>query len=433
MTRNRDFKHLVRARMDETGERYSTARAHVLAAATPHDRHRVAGLLDSVVAIGGQQPDLAAARNLCVNAGVTGPGGEPLGEALAFGLAGGVGFLYGVFEYADGPTMTIVARNRSMPDPFCEPLFGRAGATIEVSTTTGAKKAATELDRALDAGRSVLCTVGAGGLAHLGLPDDEAAMAPHLVGVVGRDGDHVLVDDRSPEPIVVERATFDTARAAYRQAKHRMVSITDVDSDHDWPGALRQAVTAGTTGYDTPPVPQFAANVGRAGLTKFARLLTDERDPKRWPRVFGSGRRAALGLGRLHDCVEWAYTAPSAGRALQAEFLREAAAIADEPGWVDAAERFDASATAWAEVARLAADAHPNLQRYAELSAARAAALDGRPDPATMRSLADEQRQLVDDCDLSATEATAAFAAIAEVIDRIAALERDALDVVRDR
>ncbi|MEM9134424.1 MAG: BtrH N-terminal domain-containing protein [Actinomycetota bacterium] len=465
MTDHRNFKRLVRDRMADTGERYAAARAQILAAGsggrpgldatagtgdhatsavTAADRGWPTGTFDAVTAVGGQQPDLAAARNLCANAGVGGPDGGPLSEAMAFGLAGGIGFLYGVFSYDEGPTMTIVARHESMPDPFCEPLFARVGATVDIATTGGAKTAAITLDRVLAAGRPALCTVGAGGLGYLGESADMAGMAPHLVGVVGAEGSGddaiVLLDDRAPVPIAVPRADVDLARGAYTKAKHRLITVDDVDPDHDWSAAIVASVTTAAERFDTPPVPRFAANVGRAGLAKFHRLLTDT-GAKGWPRIFAEGRTAAIGLSRLQDCIDHAYTAPSAGRRLYADFLTEALPVAvgggagglDQAGaerWAEAAERLRAAADAWDGIVALATGAHPDLVRYAELSAERAAALDTGPDPTRMAALAAEQHELIERCDLGAGAVADTFAAIAERVAEVIDHEGVALDLL---
>lgn len=442
MTDQRNFKRLVRERMARTGERYAAARAQVLSAGAGPEAAGAppsgsTGLFPAVTIIGGQQPDLAAARNLCANAGVRSPDGGPLSEALAFGLAGGIGFLYGVFSYDDGPTMTIVARHDSMPDPFCAPLFARVGAQVDIATTGGAKKAAATLDAVMAEQRPALCTVGAGALGYLGESAGMAGMAPHIVGVVGSAPDgSVLVDDRAPTPIPVDRPTFDAARAAYAKGKHRLITITTVDADHDWPAAITEAVATAPARFDEPPVPRFAANVGLAGLGKWQRLLTDTRDAKGWPNVFASGREAAIGLSRLHDCIDHAYTAPAAGRPLYADFLDQAATIAGTSGtagWSEAAERFRASAENWSAVVTVATTAHPDLARRAELTAERSANLDSGPDPATMASLAAEQQQLVDGCDIGAATAADAYATIAEQVAAIIEHETAALALLGGR
>ncbi len=433
MTRNRDFKTLVRQRMTKTGERYSTARAHVLAA---KDGTATAfGLFASVSAVGGQQADLAAARNLCTSAGITGPDGNSMSEAMAFGLAGGVGFLYGVFEYGDTPTMTIVARNQSMPDPFCQQLFERLSLPIEVKTTSGAKKAAADLDAALEAQRPVLCTVGAGGLPYLGLPEDEAAMAPHLVGVVGVTDDGVLLlDDRSPNPLPVGRADFDNARGLYRQGKNRMVLMTDsadLAPDPNWTDLLATAVRESASGFDRPPVPQFKSNVGLAGLAKWQDLLTSSTK-KGWTTIFGADRRAGIGLSRIYDCLNYAYTAPDAGRPLMAQFMTEAAEVAGRPEWSGAAELWAESGRAWRRISEIVLSAHPDIERYGQLSDERADALDSGLgldgiDANAMAAYSAEQREILDAFSMSSDSAGKVYGDIAETVSTIVELETQAL------
>ncbi len=445
MTKNRDFKQLVRARMAKTGERYSTARAHILAAAAenvaavasadPVSAHAYNHLFPSVRHVGGQQGDLAAARNLCVNAGVDGPDGSTLSEAMAFGLAGGVGFLYGVFEYGDTPTLAIVNRNKSMPDEFCAPLFDRLGLDVTVNETSGAKTAAKQLDEAISTGTSTLCTTGSGLLPYLGLVcEAEEAAAPHLVGVIGADDDgNVLIDDRSPVPLTVARDDFDSARAANRKAKHRMITVSRPEGyGLDWQAVCSGAIAAGVAGFNTPPVPQFKSNIGLAGLTKWQDLLTSGTK-KGWGTVFGEGRRAAIGFTRLYDCIHHAYTAPAAGRPLYADFLEEAAATGhpNADTWRTSAELWRTSGQRWAEVAAVVAAVHPDIARCCEVSDLRAADLDtGSPTPEVMREATVEKAKLIADCDLSAADAAEAHAAIANLVADIVAIETEALGLL---
>ncbi len=439
MTKNRDFKTLVRRRMAKTGERYSTARAHVAAAGGGRvgpppgfAAEAYPGLIPGVDRVGGAQPDVAAARNLWANTGFSGPDGEPLSEAMAFGLAGGVGFLYGVFEYGDTPTMTVVARNQSMPDPFIQAMFDRAGISATVTETTGAKKAGAALDEALAEGRPALCTVGAGALPYMGLPIEPATAAPHVVGVIGADGDRVWLDDRSPRPIAVERTELDAARAVYKPGKHRMVVIDSLPPSTDWPTVMKSAVAEAVAGFDRPPVPQFKSNVGMAGLTKWSELLRSG-NKKGWRTVFGSDRRAAIGLSRLYDCVNHAYTSPDAGRPLFADFLDQAAAVTGTSAWQEAAGQWRLSGQRWREIASIAAGPHPNLGRYAELSDERARLLDdGHADSDTasneaMRTMYDEQQELIETCDLSADDAASVYDDLALAVEAVVAVESDAL------
>src|SRR4051794_34009116 len=99
--------------MGRTGERYSTARRHVLASAPP-STGRIAGTVPGYDRFGaGVQHDSALLANVLRATGHQAPHtGEPWTEAMLAGLAGGIGFMYFVFEYkGHPPTMTIVTRH----------------------------------------------------------------------------------------------------------------------------------------------------------------------------------------------------------------------------------------------------------------------------------------------------------------------------------
>lgn len=437
MTANRHFKALVRQRMARTGERYTTARLHLLAAESHPEPAPSSHLFPSVTTVGGHQADVSAARNLVTYAGRMGPDGSPLSEAMAFGLAGGVGFLYGVFSYATGPTMTIVARNRSMPDPFLEPLFEAAGVAVQVETTGGAATAAKRVRAHLQARRPMLCTVGSGALPHLPGGELEAATSPHVVGVIGHDPDQdlLLLDDRSPNPIPVDRAVLAGAHAAYRGAKHRTITVTGLEPEHDWPGAVRSAVARFVEGFDTPPVPQFAANVGRAGLERWAQALTTT-GAKSWAKLFDQGPAAAIGLSRLYECTTSAYTTPQAGRTLQVQFLHEAASVVggDEATTMrEAAELFATSGQRWQDLAEAVVEAHPEVSRLCTLADDALAHLDDDPDPELIRAITAERETLMAAASIPDTVGRDLYPRLGTMVGEIHTLESQALDRLTGR
>jgi hypothetical protein len=156
MTEQKSFKRLVRARMERTGESYTTARRQVLKDARPtgqmHDSWLLREILD-----------------------------DEWSEAMLAGLAGGIGFMYFVFEYrGHTPTMTIVARHH--PAPFIPTALQHANIAHDVTTTTSARKAEHQL-RGTDG--PVICLLG---------------KEKHPVGVLGVDGDTVTVHNRARTP-----------------------------------------------------------------------------------------------------------------------------------------------------------------------------------------------------------------------------------------
>src|SRR4051812_11568873 len=102
MTAHKHFKQLVRARMSQTGESYTTAWRHVIRAANIDDgddrptRWHLPGSI----------PAAAALRVLLTAAGARHPRGGnkggPLSEAMVFGIAGGIGAGATSFYYEKG-------------------------------------------------------------------------------------------------------------------------------------------------------------------------------------------------------------------------------------------------------------------------------------------------------------------------------------------
>ncbi len=420
MTTQRTLKKQIRDRMRRNGERYTTARAHILAGRSQSK---------SPTFTGGQQGDVAAATNALNSAGWTGPDGQPLTEGQVFGLSGGVGFLYGVFRYDTGPTMTIAARNTSMPDTFLDQLWAIDELNASVSTTGGAKKAERELFAALERGQRALCSVGAGAMNYLGLPDESAAMMPLVVGIIGIEDGQLLVDDRSVEPHRVDTKELAHARSVLRSAKHRMVTISPADGSIDWAHTIRQSIAYGARRYDTPPVPQFASNVGLKGLTKWQRLLTDPKDQMGWAKVFGEGSAAAVGFTRLYQCIEHDYTAPAAGRPLYAEFLRWATSVVGDSRYADAASLFEESATHWSAVSERAANASPSIARATSQMDLRAELL-GDSDPQQMQQAYRAQVDANDEATIDASTASTLTAEIAKDVQEIINLEAAALQAL---
>ncbi|WP_330271555.1 BtrH N-terminal domain-containing protein [Lentzea sp. NBC_00516] len=288
MTEQKSFKRLVRARMERTGESYTTARRHVLKDARPtgqmHDSWLLREMLD-----------------------------DEWSEAMLAGLGGGIGFMYFVFEYkGHTPTMTIVARHH--PAPFIPTALAHANIAHDVTSTTSARKAEKQLR---DVDGPVICLLG---------------KEKHPVGVLGTDGDTVTVHNHGTN--VQPLGEF---MASWGQGRHEMISIGERTGEPDVAAAVKM-----TCEHLTGPVlgNNFDVNFGFSGMRKLAEQLRD-KGKKGW------GRRWADDPGfvkqRLRDCLEVEFTAPAATRPLYAEFLEEAGL----PG----AQEFRASGALWSEIA----------------------------------------------------------------------------------
>jgi hypothetical protein len=306
MTEHKSFKRLVRSRMERTGESYSTARRHVLAASP--------------------QPDVRMHDTALLRHVLNGR----YSEAMLGGLAGGIGFMYFVFEYKElpAPTMTIVARHH--PDPYIPAALRNAGIAHEVTTTGSVRKAEKSLR---EAENIVICTVD-----RVQLPWSDSTGAwgpePYPVGVEAVEDDTVLVLDGELHPLPL------TDFLAAWGKKHEMVSIGEQTSEPDIATAVRTTVA-----HLTGPVlgNNFDVNFGFSGMRKLAKEMRDVKGNKGWTRRWATPGAEKFVRQRLHESLELQYTAAGATRPLYADFLREAGL----PG----APEFDASGRLWSQIA----------------------------------------------------------------------------------
>src|SRR5262245_50762765 len=120
MTTQKSFKQVVRARMAKTGERYAAARRALLAA-EGHPRASDAAWPDGATTAGGYRlrgglsPNSATVANvLAAREVASGLTGGPLSEALVFGIGGGLGAGYILWEFRarDGAILTLGFSNQ---------------------------------------------------------------------------------------------------------------------------------------------------------------------------------------------------------------------------------------------------------------------------------------------------------------------------------
>jgi hypothetical protein len=343
MPTDKDFKRLVRARMDKTGEAYTTARAHLRPDPGP------------VGPLRGRHPDTAALTRLLAALGVTDPAsGRPLGEAVALGVSGGIGFAYFVFEYDQLTTLYLGGRINSyvQKQDATEAALARLGIPYQTRRTKGAATAERQLRAALDQGPPVIATVDAARLGSRSVPDWLCGMLPKDVLVEPGDGGDPRVWDLAPAPVPVTWAELAEARAAIASARHRLVVAEPPPRPVDLAGAAAAGIATTWRGMLEPPMRNF----GVPGLAKWAELLTAPRDPKGWPRLL---EPPDLQVQLLTWLVDWVETGTGGGffRTMYAEFLEEAAGPLGQPELAGVAGDYRELAAAWSALAGLAGDA----------------------------------------------------------------------------
>jgi hypothetical protein len=382
MTTDKAFKRVVRARMAKTGERYAAARRALVEGAA--DEHEAAPTVDAAEGVtrfgyrmrGGLHPETATLANVLANQGVvSGLTGEPLTEAAILGIGGGLGAGYILWEFQAehrgkihrGPVLTLGFRNQ-WQYPWIPGWTGktldRLGIEPDTHESGGANRAREALDARLDAGELVIASVDLQSVGTWGQPDDLAGHDGLVVVVFGRDADgSYLVDDRGRNPFRVSPEVMAAARGRIGSFRHRIVALRTA------PGPipaerLRAAMRAGLedqVDHLRSPSDSFSLPAWR----KWARLLTDERNAKAWPRVFADGRGLFGALSTLHESVD-GQVGSSGGhlRDLFAGSLDEAAVALDNAVLGDAARAWRNVADRWEELADAAVP--PDLNGAAE-------------------------------------------------------------------
>jgi hypothetical protein len=348
MTDHKQLKRRIRDRARRTGESYTTARRHVLAAAAD-DAGGSAAVAGYPEFGGGQHRPSTLLRHLLRRDGIE------LSEAMLCGLGGGIGFMVAVFDYRGlPPILTIVAQHH--PEPWLPAALTRLGVGFDEAHSGSAGPALVALRSALAQGRAVYCTVAA-----TALPWREREpyldTDPHGIVVAGERDGVFLVDDEAVAPHELPAEALAAAWSAHRKGRHHRLILHGTPPVADLGDAVRAAV-ATTVAHLTGPVlgNAFDVNFGLSGMARLAAQLRDARTKAGFVRRFAEPAALAFALRRLYECLELRDTAPGATRPLFADFLDEAAALTGNAAWRDAAGHFRRSAAHWSALAERAAD-----------------------------------------------------------------------------
>ena len=343
MTNQKKLKASVRARMDRTGEAYMVARRHILNQ-LPSDAYLLRG---------GIHPETSSLANALANRGFTNPTtGRPLSEAMLLGVGGGLGAGYILWQFEKHHhrvVVTIGFRNSGQyPDRWFRKTCERLGVPVEIHETSGEKKAAGHLQEALTEGRPAIASISAADLPYWHWPSEESGWWGHTINVYGQDGDRYLVDDRNLKPLTVSERDLTAARARISSYKNRLIVVdpASVALDRD---ALVKAVESGLADQ-VEHLSAKSDSFSLAAIAKWARMLTDERNPKGWGKVFADDHRLVKALVSTYEGVNEVGLSGGNLRSLYADFLKEAGKITGrslgraERAYRKAAESWDAFA-----------------------------------------------------------------------------------------
>lgn len=346
MTRQKHFKQLVRTRMAQTGESYTTARRHVLASRTESD----ISLSDSPH-FPGAHPETTALRAALAHAGVTNPAtGDFFTEAMVFGIAGGIGAGVFHFYYAaeDFASFYVAGRHRwHESDAYVHDACTRFGVTPTVLESGGKKKAASLLAEAVEQTGCAIAWVDMGLLPYRGVPPGLEGGGYHVVTVYRINEGEALIGDLMDEPIAIALDDLAAARARIKKQKNRVLTVGGPQQDFD----LREAVLAGVQACHDGLMNQRMKNFTLEAFKTWADRIHGSSGKESWEQVFPPGHRLLQGLRSVYDFTEHYHTGGGLMRPLYAEFFREASVALDDEALSPLAEMYTDLGRLWSDLA----------------------------------------------------------------------------------
>ena len=274
-------------------------------------------------------------------------------DAFALGVCGGAGFIGVAFRNTRAGFSTL---HVSGWNPFQSNLLAgieRLGLPAIVRETTGRRRAARNLERALEDGGPVVLWVDG---ATVGLaPTELTGMSPTVVVAEAVSGG-VQVAEGPGRLAVVAADVLSQARLANRTHRNRVVTVTPGGA-----GDLAQLYRRGLAAVAVGAVGGPPGSSGPDGITALAGMLTTD-GPGSWTDTFPGGwelRRSLVGL-RSAIVREGALL-----RRPQAGFTAEAARATGLSELAEVAEAYGRLAADWEELADAALP--PDVPGLAEL------------------------------------------------------------------
>jgi hypothetical protein len=367
--------------------------------------------------------------------------GKPYSEALLLGISGGIAFGYFTFEYKGYlPHVALLTRNTF--NPFST-ILERLGIAQDIQQTNKAEIAEKNLQHTLESGLYPILWADQFSLPYNCLPANEPMWGMMPILALETDGKSVVIADRSSQPFHLSMADLTKARGRVKEDRFRLVTL-DAPQTTKLAGAVHKGICQAISLFTEEPPRGARHNFGFAAYEKLAELLVNTRNKQSWERFFAPGIRMYHALagspvqpGAYHWINTWG-SADGAERGLYADFLLEAAQILKKPSLKEAAEKFRHSHKLWLAFAdALLPDDVPLLGESKRLIQKKHNLFIKNGDAALpdIRKIHSRLNELLSQSEtefpLSTVQAAEFRANLRDILLRISAMERQAIDLLQ--
>lgn len=300
---------------------------------------------------GGRNAESNALRNVLANSGVTGPrDGKPFSEELLFGIAGGIGAGYFMFQYKGYPGWAYVAGRHLWQDnvTYYKNVCARLGLNAKFSESSGTKGALDNLRKALENG-PVIAWCDLASLPCYGAPPFFKKGGYHTITIYSIDeaAGTALIGDRAKPTITISLNDLAASRGAITSYKNRLLSITPGKKPID----IKKAVADGIRACYTELAKGRIANFRLDAFKNLASSMNNAKAKDGWPKALPPGQSLFGAQLGFYLFIERYGTGGGLYRAMYADFLEEAAVILAKKEIALVAKDYRALAKQWTDLA----------------------------------------------------------------------------------
>lgn len=304
---------------------------------------------------GFRHPETGALANVLAHLDIVAPHTrKPYTEELLFGIGGGIGFAYFLFEQRGAHPIHLGTRlhtKETERPEFFQGIAARLGIQLRVQNSSSSTAASANLKRALQQGHTPVLAVDPSRLPYLGLPGPVHTYYCVVAFGIDDGPEQVHLADRCPQTVVVRTEDLRAARETSWSPKYRAVLVEGASGEPNVADAVREGIHQccaqmhGGLGI---------TNFGLRGMEKWAAVLTSTKEKKSWPKIFAPGALLYEALYSIFAQIRGRSNTGNANRAYYAKFLDEAAEVLSNRGLRDAAHHYRQCDEMWGETA----DAH---------------------------------------------------------------------------
>ena len=326
--------------------------------------------------VAGRQPESATLRNALIQRDAC--TSDLCTEEILFGLGGGIGCAYFLFDMYGGHPLYIGSRIHAKEGDtpyFTLQMTEGWGATADVRHSSSPSAAARSLVKILNDGFTPIVWVELTKLPYMFLADQSMKITPaswvaplrnayHQVVVYRMEGDDVLVGDLGGSVIRLSIEELTEARNSHYAPKFRTVVINEATAKP----RLRETLSDRIRVTCSQMLEGLGiANFGLAALNKWGEMLTNTKNKKGWPNCFPGGPPLHGAMSSVFAQIELRGYGGSAFRGLYADFLDQAAGLLKKSALKKVAEQFRESEASWRAISNAALpDSIPLLKETRE-------------------------------------------------------------------